>query len=55
MLPASPDRMVRGDSPTGATTPAAESAVVLSRLRKEFPGTPPVVAVDDIELEIRDG
>ena len=38
----------------GATTPAAESAVVLSRLRKEFPGTPPVVAVDDIELEIRD-
>ncbi len=38
-----------------ATTPAAESAVVLSRLRKEFPGTPPVVAVDDIDLEIRDG
>jgi len=28
---------------------------VLSRLRKEFPGTPPVVAVDDIDLEIRDG
>ena len=24
-----------------ATTPAAESAVVLARLRKEFPGTPP--------------
>ena len=38
-----------------ATTPAAESAVVLSRLRKEFAGTPPVVAVDDIDLEIRDG
>ena len=38
-----------------ATTPAAESAVVLSRLRKEFPGTPPVVAVDDIDLDIRDG
>jgi putative spermidine/putrescine transport system ATP-binding protein len=38
-----------------ATTPAAESAVVLSRLRKEFPGPPPVVAVDDIDLDIRDG
>jgi putative spermidine/putrescine transport system ATP-binding protein len=38
-----------------ATTPAAESAVAVSRLRKEFPGTPPVVAVDDIDLEIRDG
>jgi putative spermidine/putrescine transport system ATP-binding protein len=38
-----------------ATTPATESAVALSRLRKEFPGTPPVVAVDDIDLEIRDG
>ena len=38
-----------------ATTPAAESAVVLSRLRKEFAGTPPVVAVDGTDLEIRDG
>ena len=38
-----------------ATTPAAESAVVLSRLRKEFPGPPPVVAVDDIDQDIRDG
>jgi putative spermidine/putrescine transport system ATP-binding protein len=38
-----------------ATTPAAESAVVLSRLCKEFPGTQPVVAVDDIDLEVRDG
>jgi putative spermidine/putrescine transport system ATP-binding protein len=38
-----------------ATTSAAESAVVVSLLRKEFPGTPPVVAVDDIDLEIRDG
>jgi putative spermidine/putrescine transport system ATP-binding protein len=34
---------------------AAEPAVALSRLRKEFAGTPPVVAVDDIDLEIRDG
>jgi putative spermidine/putrescine transport system ATP-binding protein len=34
---------------------ATEPAVVLSRLRKEFAGTPPVVAVDDIDLEIRDG
>jgi putative spermidine/putrescine transport system ATP-binding protein len=38
-----------------ATTTTAAPAVVLSRLRKEFPGTPPVVAVDDIDLEIRDG
>ena len=38
-----------------ATAPAAEWAVVVSRLRKEFPGTPPVVAVDDIDLEISDG
>jgi putative spermidine/putrescine transport system ATP-binding protein len=38
-----------------ATPPAAKPAVVLSGLRKEFPGTPPVVAVDDIDLEIHDG
>ena len=38
-----------------AATPAAESAVVLSRLRKESPGPPLVVAVDDIDLDIRDG
>jgi putative spermidine/putrescine transport system ATP-binding protein len=38
-----------------ATTTTATPAVVLSRLRKEFAGTPPVVAVDDIDLEIRDG
>jgi putative spermidine/putrescine transport system ATP-binding protein len=33
----------------------AEPAVVLTRLRKEFAGSPPVVAVDGIDLEIRDG
>jgi putative spermidine/putrescine transport system ATP-binding protein len=38
-----------------ATPPAAKPAVVLSGLRKEFPDTPPVVAVDDIDLEIHDG
>jgi len=38
-----------------ATPPAAKPAVVLSGLRKEFPDTPPVVAVDDLDLEIHDG
>ncbi|SDP51028.1 putative spermidine/putrescine transport system ATP-binding protein [Pedococcus dokdonensis] len=31
------------------------AAVVLSSLRKEFGGAPPVVAVDDVDLTIRDG
>ncbi|MGO4596555.1 ABC transporter ATP-binding protein [Terrabacter sp. 2RAF25] len=30
-------------------------AIRLSRLRKEFPGSPPVVAVDDIDLDVRSG
>ena len=32
-----------------------QPAVVLARLRKEFSGTPPVVAVDDIDLSVMDG
>ena len=32
-----------------------QPAVVLARLRKEFSGTPPVVAVDDIDLSVVDG
>ena len=32
-----------------------QPAVVLARLRKEFSGTPPVVAVDDIDLGDPDG
>jgi putative spermidine/putrescine transport system ATP-binding protein len=32
-----------------------QAAVVLSALRKEFAGAPPVVAVDDIDLSIADG
>ena len=30
-------------------------AIRLSRLRKEFAGSPPVVAVDDVDLEVRAG
>ncbi|WP_323096557.1 ABC transporter ATP-binding protein [Intrasporangium sp. YIM S08009] len=37
-------------APTGSTP-----AIRLERLRKEFTGTPPVVAVDDIDLEIAQG
>ena len=37
-------------APTGSTP-----AIRLVRLRKEFTGTPPVVAVDDIDLEIAQG
>ncbi|WP_076262672.1 ABC transporter ATP-binding protein [Intrasporangium flavum] len=37
-------------APTGSTP-----AIRLTRLRKEFTGTPPVVAVDDIDLEIAQG
>ncbi len=36
---------------TGQDTPA----IRLRRLRKEFTGTPPVVAVDDIDLDVRGG
>ena len=32
-----------------------QPAVVLSRLRKDFTGTPPVTAVDDIDLSVVDG
>jgi putative spermidine/putrescine transport system ATP-binding protein len=32
-----------------------QPAVVLSRLRKEFSGTPSVIAVDDIDLSVLDG
>ncbi len=35
--------------------PPERPAVVLSKLRKVFPGPTPVVAVDDIDLEIDDG
>ncbi|HET8988222.1 MAG TPA: ABC transporter ATP-binding protein [Humibacillus sp.] len=36
---------------TGSGTPA----IRLAELRKEFAGTPPVVAVDDVDLEVRAG
>jgi putative spermidine/putrescine transport system ATP-binding protein len=36
---------------TGQDTPA----IRLRRLRKEFTGTPPVVAVDDVDLDVRGG
>ena len=32
-----------------------QAAVVLTALRKEFAGAPPVVAVDGVDLEIADG
>ena len=35
--------------------PNMQPAVVLSRLRKDFSGTPPVTAVDDIDLSVVDG
>ncbi len=41
----------RNDTDLGASTPA----IRLSRLRKEFPGKPTVVAVDDVDLAIRSG
>lgn len=36
-------------------TASDSTAIRLRGLRKEFPGTPPVVAVDDVDLEIRAG
>src|SRR3954453_12677862 len=39
---------------TAPATPATP-AIRLSRLRKEFAGSPPVVAVDDIDLDVRAG
>ena len=38
---------------TDSTGPAP--AIRLRGLRKEFPGHPPVVAVDDVDLDIADG
>jgi len=38
-----------------AETAPATPAIRLSRLRKEFAGSPPVVAVDDIDLDVRAG
>ncbi|QGN58002.1 ABC transporter ATP-binding protein [Nostocoides sp. HKS02] len=38
-----------------AQTAPGTPAIRLSRLRKEFAGTPPVVAVDDIDLEVGAG
>ncbi len=44
------------DAPSSATPAvSAEPAVRLRALRKVFPGHPPVVAVDDVDLEIADG
>jgi putative spermidine/putrescine transport system ATP-binding protein len=37
------------------TDAATRPAIVLSGLRKEFPGNPPVVAVDGADLQIADG
>ena len=38
-----------------AETASGTPAIRLSRLRKEFAGTPPVVAVDDVDLDVRAG
>ena len=38
-----------------ALTVPGTAAIRLSRVRKEFVGTPPVVAVDDIDLEVGTG
>jgi putative spermidine/putrescine transport system ATP-binding protein len=64
MSPAVPQAPEPGASPRfdadSASPPAAASshepaAVVLTGLSKEFPGNPPVLAVDRVDLAIRDG
>jgi putative spermidine/putrescine transport system ATP-binding protein len=40
---------------TAAEARPAEPAIRLRGLRKEFPGRPPVVAVDGIDLDVADG
>jgi putative spermidine/putrescine transport system ATP-binding protein len=48
-----------GDAETGSAAGAraggGQAAIVLTGLRKEFPGNPPVVAVDGADLRIADG
>ena len=46
---------MRSSSPTPATGPAADAALELRSVVKEYPGEPPVRALDDVSLRIDHG